>query len=71
MEFPKSPTLIQVYNLKGQKVRTILNETKDSGNFHLLWDAKDDQGSQLANGNYILRMDASGKVWTKKITILH
>lgn len=67
----KSPTLIQVYNLKGQKVRTILNETKDSGNFHLLWDAKDDQGSQLANGNYILRMDASGKVWTKKITILH
>ena len=67
----KSLALIQVYNLKGQKVRTILNETKDSGNFDLNWDARDDRGNILANGNYVLRLDASGKVWTKKITILH
>lgn len=67
----KSVALIQVYNLKGQRVKTILNETKDSGNFSVQWDARDDRGNLLANGNYILSLNASGKVWTKKIAILH
>ncbi|MEN6445820.1 MAG: FlgD immunoglobulin-like domain containing protein [Candidatus Cloacimonas sp.] len=67
----KSVALIQVYNIKGQRVKTILNETKDSGNFSVQWDARDDRGNLLANGNYILSLNASGKVWTKKIAILH
>ena len=67
----KSPVLMQVYNIKGQKIRTLLNETKDSGNYDLFWDGRDEKGNLLANGNYILRLFASGSSWTKKITILH
>jgi len=67
----KSPVLMQVYNIKGQYVRTLVNEIKDSGNFDLFWDGRDENGNLLANGNYILHLVASGNSWTKKITILH
>jgi len=62
---------MQVYNIKGQYVRTLVNEIKDSGNFDLFWDGRDENGNLLANGNYILHLVASGNSWTKKITILH
>jgi len=48
-----------------------VNEIKDSGNFDLFWDGRDENGNLLANGNYILHLVASGNSWTKKITILH
>ena len=67
----RSHVLMQVYNIKGQYVRTLVNEIKDSGNFDLFWDGRDENGNLLANGNYILHLVASGNSWTKKITILH
>lgn len=62
----KSPVLMQVYNIKGQKIRTLVNETKEIGNFDLFWDGRDENGNLLANGNYILYLVASGNSWTKK-----
>jgi flagellar hook assembly protein FlgD len=41
---------MQVYNIKGQKIRTLVKETNEIGNFVLFWDGREENGNLLANG---------------------
>jgi len=59
-----------VYNIRGQKVRSLVNERKDSGNFHLFWDGRDDRGNKLPSGMYIIRMKNHNQTWNRKISIV-
>jgi hypothetical protein len=47
---------IAVYNLLGQKVAELVNETQQAGYYTLNWNA-----SNIASGVYIYRMEATGK----------
>lgn len=49
----KSNVKLDVYNILGQKVMTILNEVKDAGIHWVNFD-----GSRLASGTYIYRLEA-------------
>lgn len=51
---------LSIYNLKGQKVRSLDPLPLDAGSNTLSWDGKDDAGHSLANGIYFLRV-ANGK----------
>jgi hypothetical protein len=51
---------ISVYNLKGQKVRTLLEAKKSAGTHQTFWDGKDGAGRSLAAGIYLIRL-SSGK----------
>lgn len=52
----ESRVSIEVYNMLGQKIRTLLdNERLEPGVYdHIIWDAKDDAGNSIANGIYYL-----------------
>lgn len=52
--------IISVYNLKGQQIRTLINGTKDGGQYQICWDGKDDDGHNCASGIYLARMQAGG-----------
>lgn len=54
-------TEVSVYNLKGQKVRTLQNGASQPGEHNLSWDGRDDQGRDLAAGIYLIRLDAGKK----------
>ncbi len=61
---------LEVYNLKGQKVRTLFKGYKDGGEQHLSWDLKDDKGRPCANGLYFFRLQTPGRTSLQKQVIL-
>jgi hypothetical protein len=47
-----------VYNILGQRVRTLVNEPVQAGFYRMLWDGRDDQGRSVSSGLYLYRMEA-------------
>ncbi|HNQ43133.1 MAG TPA: T9SS type A sorting domain-containing protein, partial [Candidatus Cloacimonadota bacterium] len=66
----KEPLSIAVYNLKGQKVKQLVSDTKTSGNHLIEWDGTDSKGEKVASGIYHLRMETGVSRWTKRITLI-
>lgn len=50
-----SVTII-IYNLKGQKVQTLISGYQPSGYHSIIWDGKDDNGKAVASGIYLYQM---------------
>lgn len=63
------PVQINVYNLKGQKVRTLVNGIKAAQLHNVTFDGKDDNGKQLSSGIYMYKMTAGNSVQTRKMVI--
>ena len=49
-------TEIVVFNIKGQKVSTLLNEQISVGNHAITWQGTDDQGNKVTSGIYFYQM---------------
>ena len=50
--------LVVVYNLSGQKVRELVSGLRDAGMYTVLWDGRDDRGSEVGSGVYLYRLQA-------------
>ena len=61
---------IIVYNVKGQKVRSLVNEPMITGNHEIVWNGRDDQGRQVGSGIYLYRMRAEDFVETRRMILL-
>ncbi|GAB4372740.1 MAG: hypothetical protein Kow0042_16230 [Calditrichia bacterium] len=61
---------LTIYNLNGQKVRTLVNERKPAGNYQIQWDGRDDSGRQVASGVYLYRIRAGAFSQTKKMILM-
>ncbi len=62
-------TLI-VYNVLGQKVRTLVNEMTDAGYHTIEWNSTSDNGQQVSSGVYLYRLSTGDFVQTKKMVLL-
>ena len=51
---------LEVYNLAGQRVRSLVDGTRQAGTYAINWDARDDQGRDVASGIYLYRLSFSG-----------
>lgn len=49
-------TQLLIYNLRGQKVRTLLSADLAKGYHRTVWDARDDHGSRVGSGIYFCRL---------------
>ena len=54
----RSNVSTSVFDLKGRRIATLLNSELDTGVYDLTWQGKNDIGSQVSAGVYILRVDA-------------
>ena len=63
-------TDLVIYNIMGQKVKTLVNETKAEGPYEILWDGKDDEGNELSSGIYLYKLKIDNFQNTKKMIIL-
>ena len=59
-----------IYNLIGQKVKTLVNRKMIAGNHIVIWRGKDDSGSQVASGVYIYRMESGDFIGIKKMLLI-
>ena len=48
--------ILQVYNVIGQQVRTLLDAARPSGQFVTTWDGRDHNGRPVASGVYLYRL---------------
>jgi len=68
---PKSEHVtLSIYNLVGQKLRSLVCEYKDAGHYVVLWNAKDDNGNLLPSGVYIYRFEAENFIQSKKLILV-
>jgi formylglycine-generating enzyme required for sulfatase activity/Mg-chelatase subunit ChlD len=51
---------LEVFNLLGQRVRTLVDEVQTAGSYTATWDAKDEGGAGIAAGIYLYRLTAGG-----------
>ncbi len=67
----KGKTTLAVYNLRGQKVRTLASGELPGGKHTLVWDGRDDRGNTTGSGIYLLRLQQGGATATRKLVLLH
>jgi hypothetical protein len=60
---------LKVFNLRGQLVRTLVDEFKEESGF-VLWDGKDAAGAQAASGVYLFEARSGGAVKVEKMVML-
>ena len=59
---PKTSEInLSIYNLKGQKVKTLANEQLERGNHSVVWQGKDKYGKAVGSGVYFYRLRVNGK----------
>ncbi|MGI6197564.1 MAG: carboxypeptidase regulatory-like domain-containing protein [Candidatus Cloacimonadaceae bacterium] len=61
---------LQIYNIRGQLVRTLINEAHDTGHYKRVFDGKDNDGRNLASGAYLIRMSAPGYQKASKMMLI-
>ena len=59
-----------VYNITGQRVRTLVSQNLPPGYYSQVWDGRNDGGRALSAGVYIVRLNASGRSAAQKIVKL-
>ncbi len=47
---------IDIYDVQGRKVRSLLDERKEVGRHEIIWDGRDDLGNELSSGIYFARI---------------
>jgi hypothetical protein len=68
---PKAANVrLAIFNLRGQLVRTLVDEELPAGLHKVQWDGRSDAGAPLASGVYVYRMQAGSFVQTRKMILM-
>ena len=52
---------LAVYDLRGQKVATLVSDALRAGRHEVTWLGRDDSGRQVGSGTYVYRLTADGR----------
>ncbi|MHB1687149.1 MAG: glycoside hydrolase family 3 C-terminal domain-containing protein [Ignavibacteriaceae bacterium] len=61
---------IDVYNISGQSVKTLVDSYHNAGDYYVMWDGRNDSGNIISSGTYFYRITAGNFVETKKMIFL-
>ena len=61
---------LSIYNIRGQKVKTLINGDIERGKHRVVWDGRDDGNRSVASGVYFIRLEAEGKSTVRKAMLL-
>jgi hypothetical protein len=56
-----------IYDLRGRKVRTLVDEEKEAGGYKVYWDGRDDKGRETGSGVYFYKIVSGSFTSTKKM----
>ena len=63
-------TEIIIYNLKGQKIKTLVNKRLPAGNHSVIWNSKDENSKSVTSGIYFYKMKTYNYTSIKKMILL-
>ncbi len=66
----RGKTELSIFNIRGQKITTLINEEMSMGHHSIIWDSKDNNGKSAPSGVYFYRLKTNDKALTKKIMLL-
>ena len=61
---------LSVYNIKGQKVKTLVNGHMNEGSHSLVWHGDSDAGKSMSSGVYLYKLQADGKPFVRKMIMM-
>ena len=62
--------LLEIYNVKGQKVKTLANRNMKAGFHNVLWNAKDEKDQQISSGIFFYKMQTDSYTDIKKMILM-
>lgn len=64
-----APVEINIYNQKGQMVRSLAASSMTKGNHRLGWDGRDDNGKSVSSGIYLMKLKLGSELFSRKLTL--
>jgi hypothetical protein len=63
-------TTLKIYNIRGELVRTLMEDRLRPGMYEVSWDGKNKQEKWVASGVYFYRLEAGELIQTKKMVLI-
>lgn len=61
---------LNIFNIKGQKVKTLINNDCTNGNHTIMWNGEDEFGKPVSSGVYYYKLNINGKTEAVKKCLL-
>jgi len=61
---------LSVYNVLGEKVKTLVNNQKSAGEYSVHWDGKDGNSENVASGIYIYKLTDGNRTQSKQMILM-
>ena len=61
---------LDIWNLQGQKIRTLVGKEQKSGYYSVVWDGRNEAGQTVSSGLYLYRVQAGSFVATHKMLMI-
>ena len=65
-----SAVKINIYDIKGQLIKTLVDEVKTPGHYKIVWDGKDNHYKPVSSGVFFYQMQCKNYSCTKKMLLL-
>jgi hypothetical protein len=66
----KNHVKLEIYNIKGQLVRSLVNEELDADKYSVTWDGRDSERNPVASGVFFYKMQAGDYTCMKKMLLM-
>ncbi len=66
----RGPVSVRVYNVRGELVRTLVDEDVEAGAHSVRWQGRDDRGSSAASGVYFYEVRTGGEAVVGKMSLV-
>jgi hypothetical protein len=61
---------LEVFDVAGRRVASLVSEVRGGGHHEVTWNGRNDDGNAMHSGVYFARLEAGGRVLTKKMILL-
>ena len=63
-------TRLSIYNIIGQEVRTLVDQSQRPGYHSVMWDGRDERGLTVSSGVYLYRLEVGRQTETRRLLLL-
>ena len=60
---------MSIYDISGQLIRTLINQTQSEGQHSMPWNGKSENGLEMNNGTYIILIESNGETANGKLML--